>query len=39
MADGSNHTIERYYLYYGNGNLGPSNVFFEVEDLAGGGIP
>lgn len=32
MADGSSHTTERYYLYFGNGQLSPSNVFFEVED-------
>lgn len=34
MADGSNHTTERYYLYFGNGHLCPSNVFFEIEDEA-----
>lgn len=34
MADGSNHTTERYYLYFGNSDLSPSNVFFEVEDEA-----
>lgn len=34
MSNSDSGTVSRYYLYVGQGNLSPSNVFFEVQDAS-----